>query len=108
VAGDTVWNRHVEDALARYRPDTVVLNCGDAQVPGLGAIIMDQHDIAKVAQAAPDAAIVASHLEAVNHCVLSRAALRGFLDEQGLRERVLVPDDGETLVFVKQAGSSRT
>jgi L-ascorbate metabolism protein UlaG (beta-lactamase superfamily) len=102
LAGDTVWNRHVEDSLAMHRPDVVVLNCGDAQVPGLGAIIMDQHDLAKVARAAPAAAIVASHLEAVNHCVLSRAALRAFLDGEGLRERVLVPEDGESCVFSNQ------
>jgi L-ascorbate metabolism protein UlaG (beta-lactamase superfamily) len=99
VAGDTVWNAHVEAALARHRPDVVVLNCGDAQVPGLGKIIMDQHDLLKVAQAAPQATLIASHLEAVNHCVLSRAALRGFLDEQALRTRVLVPEDGETCSF---------
>jgi L-ascorbate metabolism protein UlaG (beta-lactamase superfamily) len=108
LAGDTVWNRHVEDSLAAHQPDVVVLNCGDAQVPGLGAIIMDQHDLAKVAQAAPQATIVASHLEAVNHCVLSRADLRRFLDEQGLQARVRVPEDGETLVFHGQARSSRT
>jgi hypothetical protein len=89
----------VEAALARHRPDVVVLNCGDAQVPGLGKIIMDQHDLLKVAQAAPQATLIASHLEAVNHCVLSRAALRGFLDEQALRTRVLVPEDGETCSF---------
>jgi L-ascorbate metabolism protein UlaG (beta-lactamase superfamily) len=103
LAGDTVWNRHVEDSLAAYRPDVVVLNCGDAQVPGLGAIIMDQHDLARVAQAAPRATILASHLEAVNHCVLSRAGLRRFLDAQGLQARVRVPEDGEALVFQRQA-----
>jgi L-ascorbate metabolism protein UlaG (beta-lactamase superfamily) len=103
LAGDTVWNRYVEDSLASYRPDVVVLNCGDAQVPGLGKIIMDQHDLAQVARAAPQAAIVASHLEAVNHCVLTRAALRAFIDEQGLQARVLVPEDGETCTFTRQA-----
>jgi L-ascorbate metabolism protein UlaG (beta-lactamase superfamily) len=103
VAGDTVWNRHVEDSLAAHRPDVVVLNCGDAQVPGLGAIIMDQHDLVKVAQAAPRATIIASHLEAVNHCVLSRAALREFLGEHGLCGRVLVPEDGEVCAFAAQA-----
>jgi L-ascorbate metabolism protein UlaG (beta-lactamase superfamily) len=103
VAGDTVWNRYVADSLETYEPDVVVLNCGDAQVPGLGAIIMDQHDLLKVAQAAPRATIVASHLEAVNHCVLSRAALRAFVDEQGLRERVLVPEDGESCAFPMRA-----
>jgi len=103
VAGDTVWNHHVAEALSTWRPDVAVLNCGDAQVPGLGKIIMDQHDLAMVAQAAPQAVIVASHLEAVNHCVLSRADLRRFVEQQGLRGRVLVPEDGEVCAFPGRA-----
>jgi L-ascorbate metabolism protein UlaG (beta-lactamase superfamily) len=99
IAGDTVWNAHVADALAAYDPDVVVLNCGDAQVPGLGPIIMDLDDVAHVVRAAPRATIVASHLEAVNHCMLSRAALRAWVDTQDLMARVRVPDDGEACVF---------
>jgi L-ascorbate metabolism protein UlaG (beta-lactamase superfamily) len=99
IAGDTVWNAHVAAALETYDPDVVVLNCGDAQVPGLGAIIMDLDDLGRVARAAPRAAIVASHLEAVNHCMLSRADLRAWLDGQGLRARVSVPEDGEARTF---------
>ena len=107
IAGDTVWNAHVSAALEAYDPEVVVLNCGDAQVPGLGAIIMDAADVGAVARAAPRAASVASHLEAVNHCVLSRAALRGWLDDEGLRARVRVPEDGETLVFTHGGAASR-
>jgi len=107
IAGDTVWNDHVRAALDTYDPDVVVLNCGDAQVPGLGPIIMDLEDVGEVVRAAPRAAIVASHLEAVNHCVLSRAQLRGWLDGQGLRARVRVPDDGETLAFSHGGAASR-
>lgn len=107
IAGDTVWNGHVAAALATYDPDVVVLNCGDAQVPGLGPIIMDLDDVGKVVRAAPRAAIVASHLEAVNHCMLSRADLRAWLDEQGLRARVSVPEDGEACVFVQPDAASR-
>jgi len=106
IAGDTVWNEHVADALARHAPDVAVLNCGDAQVPGLGKIIMDQHDLLEVARAAPGATLVASHLEAVNHCVLSRAALRAFLARHGLQARVRVPDDGETCAFGDQPPNS--
>lgn len=101
IAGDTVWNGHVAAALAQHVPDVVVLNCGDAQVPGLGNIIMDQYDLRSVWEAAPGATLVASHLEAVNHCVLSRAALRGYLDEQGMAARVLVPEDGERCEFYR-------
>ena len=99
IAGDTVWNVHVAAALETYDPDVVVLNCGDAQVPGLGPIIMDLDDVASVVKAAPRATIVASHLEAVNHCVLSRAGLRAWVATQDLVARVLVPDDGEACMF---------
>jgi L-ascorbate metabolism protein UlaG (beta-lactamase superfamily) len=107
IAGDTVWNGHVAAALETYDPDVVVLNCGDAQVPGLGPIIMDIGDVGRVARAAPRAAIVASHLEAVNHCMLSRADLRAWLDAQGLRARVSVPEDGEACVFMQSGAGSR-
>jgi L-ascorbate metabolism protein UlaG (beta-lactamase superfamily) len=107
IAGDTVWNGHVAAALDAYDPDVVVLNCGDAQVPGLGAIIMDLDDVGRVAQAAPRATIVASHLEAVNHCMLSRATLREWVHAQGLGARVLVPDDGEARVFALAGAASR-
>ncbi len=40
VAGDTVWNRHVEEAIAKHRPEVIVLNSGDARVIGLDPIIM--------------------------------------------------------------------
>jgi L-ascorbate metabolism protein UlaG (beta-lactamase superfamily) len=107
IAGDTVWNGHVADALATYDPDVVVLNCGDAQVPGLGPIIMDLDDVAQVVRAAPRATIVASHLEAVNHCMLSRAALRAWVDTHDLVARVRVPDDGEACIFHQAVTGSR-
>ena len=53
------------------------------------------------------AAIVASHLEAVNHCMLSRADLRAWLDGQGLRARVSVPEDGEACTFHRADAGSR-
>jgi len=63
--------------------------------------------VGSVAQAAPRATIVASHLEAVNHCMLSRATLREWVQAQGLGARVLVPDDGEARVFALAGAGSR-
>jgi hypothetical protein len=60
-----------------------------------------------VARAAPRASIVASHLEAVNHCMLSRADLRAWLDGQGLHARVSVPEDGEARTFHRADTGSR-
>jgi L-ascorbate metabolism protein UlaG (beta-lactamase superfamily) len=99
IAGDTVWNSHVSDTLAQHEPDIAVLNCGDAQFLAVGSIIMGADDVNAVAQAAPDAQIVATHMEAVNHAVLTRSALRSYAREHGFADRLHVPEDGETLTL---------
>lgn len=99
LAGDTVWHDYVNKNLESYSPDIIVVPAGDAQVPGLGSIIMNRSDVKKLYDAAPKAMIVTNHLEAVNHCVLSRAELREFLKNNRMESRVFVPEDGEELVF---------
>ena len=99
IAGDTVWYEGVEENLKKYDPDVVVLNSGDAQVLGYDPIIMDKKDVYEVYKAAPRATIIASHMESVNHAMLSRKELREFISEKGMTQRVLVPEDGESCIF---------
>lgn len=97
LAGDTIWNDHVAGALEAHEPEVVVLNCGEARIPAVGAIIMGATDVAEVAEAAPRATLVASHMEAVNHCLLSRKGLYGYAAAEGFADRLHLPADGETL-----------
>jgi L-ascorbate metabolism protein UlaG (beta-lactamase superfamily) len=91
IAGDTVWCDEVADALARHRPNVVVVNAGGARFLQGEAITMTPQDVRAVRRAAPDAVLVAVHMEAINHCVVTRDEL--------LRAApgVVVPLDGETL-----------
>lgn len=99
VAGDTVYYKGVERALEQYRPDVVVLNACGAELMGLGRLIMGAEDVLKVCEAAPDAAIIASHMDAVNHATVNRTGLRDFLRKHGKDGRVSIPEDGECLEF---------
>ncbi len=99
IAGDTIWCQAVEDNLKKYHPDIIVLNSCDAKVIGDESIIMGKQDVYEVYKAAPDATIIASHMESVNHATLSRKELREFLSEKGMMQRVLVPEDGESYTF---------
>jgi L-ascorbate metabolism protein UlaG (beta-lactamase superfamily) len=99
VAGDTIWCDEVEDALAEHDPDVVVVNAGAARFLEGDPIIMDAAGVAATARAAPRAMVVAVHLEALNHCPLTRAELRAAVDEAGVGGRVVIPADGETLRF---------
>ena len=101
VAGDTIWNKNVEDALTRYQPDVVFLNTGYAQINGFdGSIIMGKDDVARAYRFSPKASIVGVHMESVNHAMLTRKELRAFIDAQKLdKRRVLVPNDGQSYRF---------
>ncbi|MDN7222789.1 MBL fold metallo-hydrolase [Providencia stuartii] len=99
IAGDTIWVKPYEDALKKHQPDVVVLNAGFAQTDDFGPIIMGKEDILRTQQELPSAMIVASHMEAVNHCILSRAELRAFTEEKAIEKNVFIPQDGETLTF---------
>ena len=89
IAGDTVWCDEAADALERHRPDVAVVNAGAAQFLDSEPITMDAADVAHVVAAGPR--VVAVHMEAINHCLLSRAELRAAVPE------ALCPGDGETL-----------
>ncbi|WP_254543507.1 MBL fold metallo-hydrolase [Halomarina pelagica] len=94
LAGDTVWYEGVRETLERYDPDVVVVNAGAAQFVEGDPITMTAEDVIAVCEHA-DAPVVAVHMEAINHCPLSRADLRAAVDEAGVGEQVSVPADGE-------------
>ena len=52
-----------------------------------------------VFEAAPGATLIASHMDAFNHAALTHAELRNYSAATGVSERLLVPEDGETLIF---------
>jgi L-ascorbate metabolism protein UlaG (beta-lactamase superfamily) len=97
VAGDTVWCPEVERALADHSPDWIVVNAGGARFLQGGTITMEAGDVVAVAEAAPAARVVAVHIEAINHCLETRADLRAAVAAAGVGDRVSIPADGETL-----------
>jgi L-ascorbate metabolism protein UlaG (beta-lactamase superfamily) len=98
VAGDTVWYEAVQEVVETHKPEIIVVNAGDNQFLEGGSLVMGKEDIHEVYKAAPNAKIIASHMEAVNHWTLSRDELKRFINEKGI-SNVLVPADGESYSF---------
>lgn len=101
VAGDTVWNTHVEQTISHYQPQVIVLNAGYVRFKDIeGAVIMGKDDLLRAVRAAPGAYIVASHLEALGHATQSRQELTDFIKRRQLDpQHVLVPADGQAYSF---------
>jgi L-ascorbate metabolism protein UlaG (beta-lactamase superfamily) len=89
LAGDTIWYEGVEATIARHEPRVAVVNAGGAAFTEGGLIVMGVDDVREVVARVPT--VVAVHLEALNHCFLTRGELRAAVPD------VLVPNDGETL-----------
>lgn len=104
VAGDTIWCPEVAAALRAHAPDVVVVNAGAARFLEGDPITMDAAGVIELCRAVPEAAVIASHCEAINHCGLSRSALRAAAGEAGIS--LEVPEDGETLRFGAPARES--
>lgn len=94
IAGDTILCDDVRDALARHRPDVVVVNASAARFLEGDPIVMGADDVVALARHAPDVRVVAVHLEAIAHATETRADLRARLQAEGLADRVAVPEDG--------------
>jgi len=94
LAGDTVLYEAVERVLDEHRPDVIVVNASAARFTGGEPLVMTSEDVVAVARRAPDARIVAVHLDAINHCVQTRADLHQCLQDEALTDRVTVPEDG--------------
>ena len=99
LVGDTIWRDEVEANMLTFQPDVVILNAGFAHVIGFGPIIMGAEDVLKTHFTLPNAQIVATHMEAINHCLLTRAALKSYASDNQIAQCVNVPEDGETLTF---------
>lgn len=97
IAGDTIWCDEVQDAIRLHHPDVIVVNGGAAQFLQGDAITMTKEDIYRTYREATKSTVIVSHMEAVNHCLLTRQQLQAFIDEKGLSGSIIVPYDGESL-----------
>jgi L-ascorbate metabolism protein UlaG (beta-lactamase superfamily) len=94
VAGDTILCDEVRAALDAHDPDVTVVNAGAARFEEGDPITMDADDVVGVARHAPRTRVVAVHMEAINHCGLTRADLHQRVHAERLHGQVTVPEDG--------------
>lgn len=100
LVGDTIWRDDVDQALAQYDPQIIVINAGYAVMSDYeGSIIMGKEDVLRASQVAPDASIVATHMDAINHMFQSRKELREYVQEKNIQDRVEIPEDGAIVEF---------
>lgn len=95
IIGDCIWDAEIEDNLKTINPDIVITNSGGAVFMGKTRILMDEEETIKVAKTVPGAKVIAVHMEALDHCKVTRESLKAAVIAAGAD--ILVPGDGEVV-----------
>lgn len=96
LAGDTLLTPEVRDFVREHQPQVSVIPGGGARFDIGGHIIMGIADVLEFLTISTGAVIV-NHLEAINHCPVTRKDLARAAAASSYMSRLLVPDDGQEL-----------
>ena len=101
-AGDTLWYEAVKHAIDVFMPEVIIVHAGGALWNG-ELIVMDAAQVIEVCKAAPNAKVIAIHMESCDHCTVTRKSLRETADAAGVSpEQLLIPKDGEEIVILQE------
>jgi L-ascorbate metabolism protein UlaG (beta-lactamase superfamily) len=96
-AGDTVLTPEVLSVVVKEKPDVIVTHSGGATIGGT-LLIMDDAQTIELSRNARNAVVVAVHMEALDHCPVTRAQLRAAANAADIPEaQLLIPADGQQL-----------
>ena len=99
-AGDTIWCEAVAKVILQVQPDIIITHSCGAMWGDHVFIVMDAAQTIAVCRAAPNSIVIATHMEALDHATVTRADLRKYADANGVApEKLLIPADGEILIF---------
>jgi L-ascorbate metabolism protein UlaG (beta-lactamase superfamily) len=98
--GDTVCCEVVKQVILETKPEIIITHSSGAGFEPGEPIIMDARQTIEVCREAPQATVIAIHMETFDFDTVSRKDLRELAKAEGIKaEQLLIPMDGETLVF---------
>ncbi len=99
-AGDTILTDEVKGTIRNAQPDIIITHSCGAVLDDSGPIVMDAQQTIEVCKIAPNAIVVAIHLEALDHGTVTRDDVRNLADEHNIsNDKLLIPADGGTITF---------
>ncbi|NUP08198.1 MAG: hypothetical protein HOW73_19285 [Polyangiaceae bacterium] len=105
ITGDAILDEKLKASIEKSRPNVIVANTGECQfskpnpvlAPGV-TMTLTRGELKEMVQTWPGSTVVAVHMDAINHCVLTKSALRDAMAAEISAGRLLVPNEGEVAI----------
>lgn len=102
--GDAILDSRLKNSLAVAQPGLVIANTGECQftkenpvLPPGEMMTLTKTELKKITHLLPASKIIAVHMDAINHCSLSKTELKKYIKSEELEKSILVPNEGEIL-----------
>jgi len=92
ITGDTIYCKVVEKAIEKYKPNIIIGFAGSAIIKKT-KITLDENDINAIIKKIPDAILIVNHMDAWNHCILTKDKLKNII----INNNLYIPNDGEVI-----------
>ena len=90
----------VRQVILETAPDIIITHSSGASFEPGEPIIMDARQTLEVCRTAPQATVIAIHMETFDFDTVARQDLRALAEKEGIEAgQLLVPENGETLLF---------
>lgn len=100
--GDTILYDKVTAFLLKQKPRFIITHSCGAVWGDNVKIIMDEVQTVEICKMLPQSTIIATHMDSLDHCTVSRQQLREYADRNNIsRNQLIIPNDAEELVFAK-------
>lgn len=102
LTADAIYYDGVKETIDHFSPDVIIANVGGNtfkidEDKANGRLILNETDLHEIHKDVPEAVLVATHMEAINHYMTSRADLRNIAAENNFTDKLIVPEDGEVV-----------
>jgi L-ascorbate metabolism protein UlaG (beta-lactamase superfamily) len=106
ITGDAVLDGLLKNALKSEKPTCIIANTGECTFSKQNPVLkpgkhmtLTKEELLKIAIENKKAILIAIHMDAINHCGLTKEELRLFLKKQEklIQNKILIPNEGEVL-----------
>jgi L-ascorbate metabolism protein UlaG (beta-lactamase superfamily) len=99
ITGDALLDQLLISSLRETKPEHIIANTGAAKFLFGEPITLTADALLQIKHILPKAKILAVHMDAINHCQLSKDALQKYLIENKVMADITVPNEGDCISF---------
>ena len=104
--GDAIFDDRLKSSLTATQPKLIIANTGECQfteenpvlAPGI-TMTLTRIELNEMTRLLPESKIIAVHMDAINHCSLTKDELGKYIENEKLEKKIVVPNEGDKMFY---------